>query len=332
MKGLNQLGLLAAACAMAAACTSPAPAPGGAPASGATVKVTPLGGIDGEFCPQDRALVFEDPNGTRILYDPGRTVAGATDPRLGKIDIILVSHMHGDHIGNAHNRAPNSGTCAAPDMSVSAMPNSLAVNIALAKKSKIVTGSEMPPFFAAKLRANGGNPADSMLARFGGSVTVGGVRIATVTAVHSNGVDPDYIGGELGKAMKDAGIAGDVGLATGYVLKFSNGLVTYLSGDTGVTADQERVVRDLYQAKLAVMNIGDGFTTGPAEAAFVMNDLVKPAAVIASHANEVGTVGGKVRPGSKTEAFIKAAKMPVHVPLSGRVMEFDAAGKCTAGC
>ena len=55
------------------------------------VKVTPLGGIDGEFCPQDRALVFEDPNGTRILYDPGRTVAGPNDPRLGKIDIILVA-------------------------------------------------------------------------------------------------------------------------------------------------------------------------------------------------------------------------------------------------
>ena len=51
-----------------------------------------------------------------------------------------------------------------------------------------------------------------------------------------------------------------------------------------------------------------------------------------SHANEVGTVGGKVRPGSKTEAFIKATKVPVHVPLSGRLMEFDAAGKCTAGC
>ena len=73
-------------------------------------------------------------------------------------------------------------------------------------------------------------------------------------------------------------------------------------------------------------------TTGPAEAAFVMNELVKPATVIASHANEVGTVGGKVRPGSKTEAFIKAAKMPVHVPLSGRTMEFDAAARCTAGC
>lgn len=322
---------LLAASALLAACAS-APTPTSATMSAATVKVTPLGGIDGEFCPQDRALVFEDPNGTRVLYDPGRTVAGATDPRLGKIDIILVSHMHGDHVGNAHNKAPNSGTCAAPDMSVSAMPNSLAVNIALAKKSKIITGSEMPPFFAAKLKANGGNPADSMLARFGGSVMQNGIRIATVTAMHSNGVDPDYIGGDLGKAMKDAGIAGDVGLATGYVLTFSNGLVVYLSGDTGVTADQERVVRDYYKAKLAVMNMGDGFTTGPAESAFVMNELVKPASVIASHANEVGTVGGKVRPGSKTEAFINAVKVPVHVPLSGKTMSFDAAGKCTAGC
>jgi L-ascorbate metabolism protein UlaG (beta-lactamase superfamily) len=150
--------------------------------------------------------------------------------------------------------------------------------------------------------------------------------------MHSNGLDPDYIGGDLGKAMKEAGIAGDVGLATGYVLRFSNGLVAYLSGDTGITADQELVVRNHYNAKLAVMNIGDGFTTGPAEAAYVINELVKPASVIPSHANEVGTVGGKVRPGSKTEAFIKAVKVPSHVPLSGKTMEFDASGKCTAGC
>ena len=323
MKRLNSIAALGAVCA---ALAFPAAA------LAQTVKVTPLGGIDGEFCPQDRALVFEDPNGTRVLYDPGRTVAGATDPRLGKIDIILVSHMHGDHLGNAHNKAPNAGSCASPDLSVSALPKSLAVNIALAKKSKVVVGSEMPPFFAAKLKANGGDPANAILARFGGSVTVGGVRIATVTAMHSNGVDPDYIGGELGKAMKDAGLAGDVGLATGYVLTFSNGLVTYLSGDTGVTADQERVVRDLYHAKLAVMNMGDGFTTGPAEASFVMNQLVKPVSVIASHSNEVSTVGGKVRPGSKAEAFIKAVTVPVYLPLSGKTMEFDAGGKCSAGC
>jgi len=81
-----------------------------------------------------------------------------------------------------------------------------------------------------------------------------------------------------------------------------------------------------------VMNIGDGFSTGPAEAAYVINDLVQPASVIPSHANEVGTEKGKVRPGSKTEAFMKLVKIPMHVPLSGKTMEFDANGKCTAGC
>jgi L-ascorbate metabolism protein UlaG (beta-lactamase superfamily) len=303
-----------------------------APAAAQAVKVTPLGGIDGEFCAQDRALVFEDPNGTRVLYDPGRTVAGASDPRLGKIDVILVTHMHGDHVGDVHNKAPNSGSCDKPDLSVSAVPNTGAVEIALAKKAKIVTGSEMPAFFAAKLKAGGGDPANSVLARFGGSVTIGGVRIATVTALHSNGVSPDFVGGELGKAMKEAGIAGDVGLATGYVLRFCNGLVAYLSGDTGIVADQETVVRNHYHARLAVMNIGDGFTTGPVEAAYVIDQLVQPASVIPSHANEVGTVGGKARPGSKTEAFLKAVKVPAHLPLSGKTMEFDSAGKCTAGC
>lgn len=302
------------------------------PVLAANVKITPLGGQEGEFCPFDRALIFEDPNGTRILYDAGRTVAGADDPRLGKIDIILVSHMHTDHTGNAHNKAPNSGSCAKPDTSVSAMPNSNTVNIAVAKKAKIVTGSEMPPFFANKMKANGGNPRDSILARFGASVKVGGVTIATVPAVHSNGLDPDYIGGDLGKHMKEAGIAGYVGQATGYVLTFSNGLVVYLSGDTGITAEQDTVVRGHYKAKLAVMNIGDTFTTGPTEAAYVINDLVKPASVITSHANEVATKDGKVLPGTRTERFMKGVKVPVHVPLSGKMMEFDDGGKCVAGC
>ena len=302
------------------------------PMQAAEVKVTPLGGQEGELCPQDRALVFEDPNGTRILYDAGRTVAGADDPRLGKIDVVLVSHMHGDHLGNAHGKAPNSGSCEKPDVSVSALPNSNSVNIALAKKAKIVTGSEMPPFFAGKLAVAGGDPKSSILTRYGGNVKVGGVTIATVFALHSNGLDPDYIGGELGKTMKAAGIAGYVGEATGYVLTFSNGLVAYLSGDTGITADQERVVRGHYKASLAVMNIGGGFSTGPQEAAYVINDLVKPKSVIASHVNEVATRDGKVLPGSKTEAFIKAVSVPVHVPLSGRTMTFDSAGKCVAGC
>ena len=54
--------------------------------------------------------------------------------------------------------------------------------------------------------------------------------------------------------------------------------------------------------------------------------------MIASHANEVGTVNGKVRAGQQDRASSRPSKVPVHVPLSGKTMEFDANGKCTAGC
>lgn len=304
---------------------------GTALASG-VVKVTPLGGQDGEFCRLDRAMVFEDPNGTRILYDAGRTVAGPDDPRLGRIDVVLVSHVHGDHLGDKHTKAVNAGSCAKPDLSVTVTPDSNSVNIALSKKAKIVTGSEMPRFFAGKLKAAGGNPKDSVLVRFGAMKTVGGVGITTVPAVHSNGLGPAFIGGELGASMKTAGLTAYVGPPTGYVLKFSNGLVVYLSGDTGITAEQDVVVRRHYGAELAVMNIGDTYTTGPTEAAYVVNELVKPAAVIPSHANEPATRSGKVLPGTRTETFIKASHVPVHLPLSGRTLSFDDSGRCVDGC
>lgn len=298
----------------------------------ANVKVTPLGSHDGEFCKFDRAMVFEDPDGTRILYDAGRTVAGKDDPRLGKIDALLVSHMHGDHVGDRHISAVNSGACGKPDISVKVAPNTNTVNIALAKKAKIVTGSEMPRFFAGKLKALGGDPKTSQLVRFGASRKVGGVTLTTVPAVHSNGVSGAFIDGELGKMLNAAGLTAYAGPPTGYVLTFSNGLVVYLSGDTGITAEQDAVVRGHYGAELVVINIGDTFTTGPMEAVFVVDELVKPVSVIPSHANEVATSGGKVVAGTRTAAFMKAVKASAHLPLSGRTMEFDADGKCQSGC
>lgn len=304
----------------------------GAGAAEGDVKVTPLGSHDGEFCSRDRALVFEDPNGTRILYDAGRTVAGPDDPRLGDIDVILVSHMHGDHVGDARIAKTNSGTCAAPDTSVSTLPQSNTIDIAVKKQAKILTGSEMPAFFAAKLSAEGGDASNSMLVRFGAEQVLGGVAMTTVPAVHSNGVSPSFLTGPLAEYLKAAGVGASVGPPTGYVLTFSNGLVVYLSGDTGITAEQELVVKDHYGAELVVMNIGDTYTTGPKEAAYVINELVEPKAVIASHANEPATDGGKVREGSRTAQFRDLVKVPVHVPLSGRTMAFNGDADCTQGC
>ena len=322
---ISRLAPYSAALLLAAWLTAPA-------ALAADVKITPLGSQQGEFCQLDRALILEDPDGTRVLYDPGRTVAGADDPRLGKIDAILVSHMHGDHVGDKHIAAVGEGACKETKFPVSSLPNTNTVEIALARNAKIITGSEMPKFFAGKLKALGGDPKNSQLVRFGAQRMIGGITVTTVPAVHSNGISGHMIGGELGDMLNAAGLTAYAGPPTGYVLTFSNGLVVYLSGDTGITAEQEIVVKDHYKAQLVVINIGDTFTTGPAEAAWVVNKLIKPAAVIVSHANQPSTEGGKVIAGTRVDEFIKLSKVPVHVPLSGREMSFNAKGKCTTGC
>ena len=302
------------------------------PAWSANVKITPLGSHDGEFCANDRALVFEDPDGTRLLYDAGRTVRGPEDERLGEIDAVLLSHVHGDHLGDAIASEPNAGECGSPTFAVSVTPNSNSVNIVVGKDAKFLVGGEMASFFGGKVAGAGGDRAQVQLVRFGGVRDVGGVTVASVPAVHSNGLDPVFLEGDLADNLKESGLTVYLGPPGGYVLQFTNGLTVYLSGDTGITAEQESVVRGFFNANLAVMNIGGIFSTGPQEAAYVINELVQPRAVIASHANEAATQGGQVQPGTKTQTFIDAVDAPVHVPLSGRTMEFDGDAQCVSGC
>lgn len=245
---------------------------------------------------------------------------------------MLVSHVHGDHLGNRHIARTGEGSCTQPVTPIDAMPDSNSVRIAVKKDALMVTGREMPRFLASKLKSAGGDAEKSRLVRFGGMTSVNGINISTVPAMHSNGLDAEFIEGSLGEALQTVGFSAYVGPATGYIIRFRNGLVVYLSSDTGTTAEQKILVHDYYHARLAVINIGDTLITGPKEAAYVVNELVKPASVIASHANEAATDNGKLIGGTCSAQFIKAYRMPVYLPLSGRTMQFNREGRCVKGC
>ena len=321
-----------------------------------TVKITPLGSHAGEYCATDRAMLFEDPTGVRIVYDVGASVAGATDPRLGEVHVMLLSHAHGDHIGANKITGPNAGTCARPAV-VSALPATNTGEIIAAKNSAIMTGIDMAGFLAKKVETILGKPVENCvetgLARdtvvplqapcragvqLGGKRTfklagqTKGVQITTVYAAHSNNAARGMLTESARLPLLPDDLNAYLGHANGFVLVFSNGLRVYLSGDTGIMSEMKTIIGDFYKPNLAIVNLGA--TTMPSEeAAYAVNVLLHPAAVIPSHSSEEATDGGKLRAGSRTEEFVRLVEgREVHLSLSGRTMEFDGDAKCLTGC
>jgi hypothetical protein len=268
--------------------------------------------------------------------------------------MVLLSHAHGDHIGDRKLKAQGAGTCGAVE-TVPAGPNSMTAEVAAAKNAAIVMTSDMGLFVGTRMQKITGKPvafcpqtagvttlpvaaacrSNSHLgAAFIGKVAgaAQGVEVTIVYASHANNVAPSLLS-EAQRAMHDADGTGlPVGPPTGFVVKFTNGLTVYLSGDTGIHTEMKTVVNEYHHANLAILNLGPSAMTVNS-AAHAMNELVRPASVIFSHVNEAVTEGGKLRPASRSAAIMKLLKGPVpHLAISGRTMEFNGAGKCVAGC
>jgi L-ascorbate metabolism protein UlaG (beta-lactamase superfamily) len=324
------------------------------PAWAQNVKVTPLGSHAGELCDRDRATLFEDPTGVRILYDAGHSVTGGDDPRLGTVHVVLLSHAHGDHIGDRKLKTQGGGTCAAPE-TVSAAPNSTTAEIAAAKNAAVVMIAPMAAFIGKKIETIRSKPTGTCVptgddlvvplpAPCLAGVQIGGARtfktanatrsveITTVPAAHDSTVARDLLTDPEKKSLEADNVSLSLGPSSGYVIRFTNGLVIYLSGDTAIHADMKTIVGDFHKPRLALFNLGPSAVTR-LSAAYAINDLVRPTSVIVTHVNEAATTDGKLKPNSRTAAFIESVKgHPVYLALSGKTMEFDSEAKCVSGC
>jgi L-ascorbate metabolism protein UlaG (beta-lactamase superfamily) len=134
-----------------------------------------------------------------------------------------------------------------------------------------------------------------------------------------------------------SGLGGYAGLAEGFVIRFTNGLTAYLTGDTGIFADMEHVIAKTYRPNLVVINIGPGNngpnSIGPEDGVRIIQDLIRPATVIPSHVGEQATSGGALRSGTWTDAFARSVGgfAQVVLPVSDVTLAFDGDGRCV-GC
>jgi L-ascorbate metabolism protein UlaG (beta-lactamase superfamily) len=196
--------------------------------------------------------------GKVIVIDPflkknPRTPAKYKDlSALGKVDLILVTHGHPDHISDLPELAKLTGAIV---VSPFELGNNL-VALGLVDAPKLIAMNK------------------------GGTVTPLGpaIKVHMVPAEHSSSVDMAVMKPESTMPGRYA----DGGQAVGYVIEFENGFRIYHTGDTDVFSDMALINR-FYKPDLAMVCIGGHFTMDPEHAAFALREYIKPKQVIAMH-------------------------------------------------
>jgi L-ascorbate metabolism protein UlaG (beta-lactamase superfamily) len=205
---------------------------------------------------------------------------------LGKVDLILVTHGHGDHFADAPelarmHDAPMYGPAGLGQL--------------------VATLGILPPSLAPRFGKGG------TIAPFGPD----GVKITATHAEHSSEIV--WTNPATGKPESHA-----AGEPVGYIIELENGFKIYHMGDTGLFGDM-KLIADYYKPDLVLMPIGRHFVMSPEDAAYATKSFLKPRFVIPMHYGTTPVLTGK------PEEYIKAlgrTATRVIVPEPGEKVVF----------
>ena len=200
------------------------------------------------------AFKLTTPEGKVVMIDPWILQSPKVPPelkdldKLGKVDYIIVTHAHGDHLGDAVEIAKKNN---APVLGPAGMDQKLS--------SLGILPANLAP------RMNKGGTYEP----------IPGLKITQVHAEHSSEMivkNPDTGKDESHEAGEPVGV----------IITLSNGFKIYHMGDTGLFGDM-KFIGEKYKPDLLLIPIGGHFVMDPVDAAYATKELVKPKMVMPMH-------------------------------------------------
>src|SRR5213593_4129802 len=188
-------------------------------------------------------VLLVDPWLTNPVFDKAQDELAA----LKHVDLILVSHGHSDHVGDA-------------------------VEIGKRTRAKLVATFDLADAIVKHLGYPAELAQEDTIGHFGGELTLlnGDVKVLFVRAHHGSGVAAD-----------DQSAARHGGAPGGFVITIRGGPTIYHTGDTDLFSDMALVSR-FHKIDTMLVCIGDHFTMGPLRSAEAVK-LVHPREVIPMH-------------------------------------------------
>ena len=241
------------------------------------------------------AFSLTTPKGKVLLIDPWLSnpsnpdVKDKKDPlaALTKVDYILLTHGHRDHVGEAVEIARKTGAM-------------LICNPELA--GNLVKLADFP-----KERAEG----DAIMG-IGGEIQIadGEVTVAMTPAVHSSSV----FNPKAGPTEPERAYGGN---PAGFVLIIKNGPTVYHSGDTAYFKDME-TIGESYAIDVALLNIGGHFGMQPRMAAKAAHSLRALLAI----PHHFGTFPGITQDANGFGAELKKLRIRFYEMKPGETISF----------